>query len=485
MKVASKVEAVTYTNSDGYYEFKGVVTDNYIIRFTYGSNINGGSSTINSNAINARNYKSTIITENNVKEAMNGSTDKWHLSMDQNANNSIAVDDLQNNDIIEAIPSEIKVDDIHSRLDITSLKNGNFGDGWNVEAYSQPFKIQVEYNTTNQNQKVKEDGEPDNSADFENESKVFDFGIIERARENIVIDKTISNLKITLANGQVLIDGDPYNEKLDYVKALGSTIKYREDKVRNKLLSIEIDPEIIHGAKIDITYAITVTNNSEHDYDYYVDDELKTEYYYYGTNNADAPLTTTTIEQIVDYVDDEVTVTTDGENENWEIKDWKYLLDNGYIDPTLNPDGTDSNRILNKNYWILTTDFFRNLTTDRTNNANSDTVYLHVSKLLGNQENEYTYENHVEIIEIGGKIARTIDSVSADGEQIGKLYEPGNYKPTTGDRVHQQDDDRIIATITPPTGLFDNIITYIIIIAVSLVVIGTGTFIIKKKVLGK
>ena len=471
-------EAITYTDSSGHYSFgnnnqeagqkEGVVTDNYIIKFTYGDdNIDGGEGTtnINGHSINARNYKSTIIIDplkSDVFEADNPN-DKWHLLLkDYTDIRSIAVDDLTE----------------RNNIDSESLINGNFDDKKNIPSYSKPFKLQVEY-TSEPSANVDVNG-----GSFEKELSVFNFGIIERARENIVIDKTISNLKITLANGQVLIDGDPYNQKLDYVKALGNTITNRETKPKDKLVSIEIDTELMHGAKIDMTYAITVTNNSEHDYDYTYGDS----YYYYGEKES-LPLMTTTIEQIVDYVDDEVTVTTDGENENWEIKDWTYLLEKGYIDSTLNPDGTDSNRIENKNYLILTTNFFRKLTTDRTvvdgKANNSDTVYLHVSKLLGNQENEYTYENHVEIIEIGGKIARTIKEVKEDGTQVKKDYIPGNYKPTNASRVHEPDDDRIIARITPPTGLFDNILTYVIIITVSLAVIGTGIIIIKKKVLGK
>ena len=473
---ASSREAITYTDSNGNYSFgnndtnvgqkEGVVTDNYIIKYTYGDDINGGASTINhidnngnvtaSSPINARNYKSTIITTEPVKSVINGSntSDKWHLTTQDNA--SIAVDNLTE----------------RANVDSQSLINSNFTNKNNMSAYTKPFRMQVEF-TVDQIANVDANG-----GSFPKDLSIFDFGIIERPRENLVIDKTTSNLKITLANGQILIDGDPYNDNLDYVKALGNTITSRDVRVRDKLISIEIDTELIHGAKIDMTYAITATNNSEHDYDYMYGDS----YYYYGEKGS-LPLTTTTIEQVVDYVDDELTVTTDGENGDWTIVDWDYLVNNGYIDPKLNPNGTDPDRIENKNYTILVTDAFKNVTTESGNNAK--TIYMHVSKLLGNQENEYTYENHVEIIQIGGKIARTIKEVKPDGTQVEKQYKPGNYKPTDASRVHEPDDDRIIARITPPTGLLDNIGTYIIILTISLLVIGVGTYIIKKRVLGK
>lgn len=433
------------------------MTDNYIIKFTYGDdNINGGATNINGYTISAKNYKSTIVTAEPAKSIINGSNldDKWHLTMPGNL--SIAVDDLAE----------------RASIDSPSLINNNFANKSNMVAYSKAFKLQVEF-TLEQSAEV--DG---NGGTFPKEINIFDFGIIERPRENLVIDKTISNLKITLANGQVLIDGNPYTDNLNYVKALGNTITSRDVRARDKLVSIEIDTELIHGAKIDMTYAITVTNNSEHDYDYTYGDS----YYYYG-NKESLPLITTTIEQVVDYVDSELIVTTDGENEDWSIKDWNYLINNGYIDPKLDPNGSYSDKIENKDYTILVTNAFENVTTEPGNN--SKTIYMHVSKLLGNQEDEYTYENHVEIIQIGGKIARTIKEVRTNGMQVPKEYIPGDYKPTDASRIHEPDDDRIIARITPPTGLLDNIGTYIGILAISLFVIGLGIYIIKKKVLGK
>ncbi|MEI3401275.1 MAG: hypothetical protein V8R51_02530 [Clostridia bacterium] len=84
-----------------------------------------------------------------------------------------------------------------------------------MSAYSKEFNVKVEY-TQSQEAQVDENG-----GDFQSDWGVFDFGIIERAREDLKIEKTISKIKLTLANGQILLEGDPRKDKMNYVKAIG------------------------------------------------------------------------------------------------------------------------------------------------------------------------------------------------------------------------------------------------------------------------
>ena len=85
----------------------------------------------------------------------------WHLYMNENVDTSVATDDLK------------------ERLEIGTLKYDNYNNGINMSAYSKPFKVQVEY-TQEQQANVSENG-----GDFAHDWSVFDFGIIERPRENI------------------------------------------------------------------------------------------------------------------------------------------------------------------------------------------------------------------------------------------------------------------------------------------------------------
>ena len=165
-------------------------------------------------------------------------------------------------------------------------------------------------------------------------------------------------------------------------------------------------------------------------------------------------------------MDDEIT------DDSWIKKDWDYLLDNGYLSKET------YDNIKNKNYTILTTDAFKDIKPGK-----SKTIYMHVNKLVANSD-EYTYENHVEIIKIGGKIARTIREFNSDKGQINKEYIPGNYLPSDGKwDDHEVDDNRIIVRITPPTGSLSDIVTYVSILSIALIVIAAGAYIIKKKVL--
>ena len=481
-------EAITYTDANGNYSFSGVVTDNYVLKYTYGDADKGecwtynidtdsytgkasiGASTINGNAINARNYKSTIITRDPIKSVFKGnSNDKWHLT--QPNESSIAIDDLDD------------------RLSIPSLKYSNFHDKVNMTSYSAPFRVQVEY-TEQQSAQVDESG-----GYFENKPDNFDFGIIERPREDIVVDKTIENLKITLANGQVLTEGNPYTEDMNYLRALGRTeINSREDFSQSlgkeKAIYIEMDTELIQGARLDILYAITVTNNSEIDYEFDTANGGNGDYYFYGEVNS--PLIKPSVELLVDYVDTELTCTTDSpENSNWtQVTDVETeLFNEGYIS------STTLDAVKNGNYLVFTTDVFKDLAPGQSHKEN-----LFASKLLANQAEDYVYENHAEIIQLNDKIARTIDSVEDDSRiQIRKTYKPGDYVPSLyrneldgSDKefrelagIHQQDDDMITVRITPPTGLSNNIVLYISIGAVALVVLLVGIIVIRKKVLGK
>lgn len=504
---ANRKPAITYTDANGNYSFgdgetNGVVVDKYIVKYTYGNADKGqdgngtaiGETKINGNVINARNYKSTIITEDNVKNAMQkDNTETWHVFMDEGKDTSVAVDDLKD------------------RLAIEQLKYSNYEKGVNISAYSKKVELQIEY-TQQTTKKV-----DNNGGDFQSDLSVFDFGIMERAREDLVINKTISKIKLTLSNGQILLEGDPRKDKMNYVKAIGFNTNTDRNgreiakfsKVDDKLLTIEIDSELLQGAKLEVWYSVTATNNSEIDYEYdkdytdiirdngsdklnFVTKDSQANYYYYGDKNG-LNIINGSADLVVDYMAEKLVYDLDKEgNKDWfkfdsdgtTPIDRDYLKNNGYIsDKTYEAIG-------DKKLQVIATKQFSDLKPA----GDTKTSVMYTSTILSNQEDSSLFDNHVEIVGINGKTGRTIKEVGNDNrEQVAKTYKPGNYIPRIGalhvsdnplleeDGLHQQDDDRVRIVVTPPTGIATYTIIYIIAAVIGAVVIAGAIVIIKKR----
>lgn len=481
--------AITFTDSNGNYILGGngwgVAADNYVVRYIYGDHVaeNADGSSVGTTIpgtntyINARDYKSTIVTYDLIKNLINEAypdgdwrNEEWHLIAEENYSTA--------------------VDHIKERKQIQTLKYDNFEDTVTMTAYTKPFKIQVEY-LLDKEMQVSLDGETRYDrlggnvlGGFEHNCNIFDFAIIEKPREDLVVETQISKLKIVLADGQILAEGDPYEETLQYVKAIGTTKRTTEaeaQNAKNKLISIEMDQELIQGARIEMVYTTTVYNNSEYDYEYDSDLGGNTNYYYFG-NRQGAKKKTNYVQQLLNYVDAELVFNEDETvNKSWKKISAQSLYDNGFI-----PESTYG--IVKDNYVMYTTDKFNDILP-----GDYHREQILVSKLLANQATAYTYENHTEIIELNRDTARTIDKTE-NGKQIEKLYKVGNYVPSLTNKsynttnilsamVRQQDDDRIIIKITPPTGLLENIMVYISVITIGLVAIVVGIIFIKKRIL--
>lgn len=520
-KATTIEKAVTYTDANGKYSFgdgktTGVIEDNYKIYYIYGGGIhevpeykidttiseNGKNavdantnevagktekepennremhSAINNNEIDGRNYKSTIITDATIKGVFDGTNtenkDNWHIIVN-GSTASVARDGIDNQEIASNYTQR---NDIIS----TPLQYSNFEQKYNMTSYTNSFKLGIEYRTDSKKQ-VNRLGNPDDNSKFIDNISL-NFGIIERARENIIVDKTISNIRLIFANGQVLFDGDPYNDKLPYLIALGPKENRTNGNKNDRLIRIETDTELMQSAELQITYKISVTNDSEIDYN-------TKEYYYYGNAGTADQIITGCVQLLVDYLDSEcefIKENSENQEYGWEersIDDLQNLIDSVSVKPAIEKG----------KYTILTTEYFKNVGIGETKTAK-----MYVTKLLSTKSDEYTFENHTEILQIDGNRARTIKEVEQNTrKQVTKEYKPGNYIPSTATRnnwktdnvthiatngMHEQDDDRIIIRMTPPTGAITRK-GYTAIMIISLLIIGMGAFVIKKKVLKK
>jgi len=281
---------------------------------------------------------------------------------------------------------------------------------------------------------------------------------------------------------------------------------------RDKWLTIQMDPELMQGAQLDVKYAITVTNNSEKDYDYYHGDiyqldgtvaeydpsKVKTQFYYFGENEDGDRLIKGSVNYLVDYIDTDFDFKWENA-EHW--KEASFSASTGGIvkDGVIQLRAEGQQLISEKTATALGNGKYKPFVTTEFKEVEpgggTKTEYAYATKVLSNIE-DHNYENHMEILQLDAKMARTLKG-SEDGTPILKQYKMGNYVPSSEGRtvsesielekagLHEQDDDRVLITITPPTGLLENIMKYGLISLGGLAILAIGVIIIKKKVLKK
>ena len=280
----------------------------------------------------------------------------------------------------------------------------------------------------------------------------IDFGVVERARQEMALTKRVKTLKATLANGQVIVNleidenGNVTGDKkgITYMKPDPNMTP------SNGFIRLELDNELLQGTILEVGYEIKATNLSELDY-------LSENYYKYGIKEGEV----ITIEPtaIVDYLDKDWAFDTD-KNPQWQIKTLDELKDLVAETVYNNPESSIAEKT------ILYTESLKGQKLEPTKSAE---VMLNVSKILTTTD-EISLDNETEIAELnkpGGSIPQST---------------PGNYVPGTGST---ENDDNMAETtiVTPATGENQNYIMPITIGAVALVILATGVVIIKKKVI--
>ncbi len=451
------------TGQNGTYEFKGVIPGYYYVRFTYG---NGDQKIIpisgDEIAVQSVEYKSTIITDDNIKTAMkNGNNTEWYKYMGS-TKYSTAVDDTTQR-------AEIEGDN--------SYKLGKAKTSQLINAYTPKTGISIENDTslngTGYETKQEEQGL---TKEYKDIFDGFNFGIITFPKTEITPVKEITNVKLTNQVGTVMTTGNPADEP-QYISDL-SRIKSKTGATKAKA---ELDPNLIHGTQLETTYKITITNNSEYDYVTVNEDGTiaNDNYYKYGETNDQelkAPKGIEVIE-VQDYIDKKYN--TDN------IKDISSKVRELQEDGTLKTQESKNINITKKSPEITGDQTSESTTTENTQ-QNSDgsttttkTDTLSVTgwnrlKVGESQTVEYTavatiastaddlvYENQAQVISM--KLDKLIELNASN------VY---NWKKT----------DNTIITIVPNTGK-DKSNTYWIAGTIALIVLGAGFVILKKKVL--
>lgn len=442
---AKVAECTTTKNGKGAYEFKGIIPGKYYIKFTYGDgsiiykNVNGTEESTN---VSIQNYKSTIITADTAKTAMTNQSTNKTLNQTWYQDNAIksyssAVDDYNKRTEINN-----KVSTINYKTETDFLNESS-----SMEATTPIMDIAIE-------NKNGEKTELDQSRVrlYDN----IDFGIVERARQNINMYKEISHVKLVLANGQTLVEGDPRTDNLNYVIYPKGGILY-----------IAIDSEITEGSSLEVTYEIKVENNSELDYN-------TENYYKYGEiANDDKPISTT-IDAIADYMDEGLVTSYKYDETSGE---WYFAKATG--GDTLGEISVSRdayNKIKNNSNNLIIKNPKLNNGTSTLAPGESGTITINASKLLTATGN-LQYENRAEILTLSNQVGRFNGKFDTESKvSKWEITTPGNLESG------ENDQDEATLSITPPTGgNVGNIVIYAVIGICCLVVLAGGIIVIKKR----
>ena len=351
-------------------------------------------------------------------------------------------------------------DDYKTRQDIDALI-GKINKNINVEKVEKAYEENSESMITEMDSHTPtmEIGVEYRTAYTESQGKKYsycidkiDFGIVERAKQDLVLNKRIKTMKVFSARGDQLVnltideEGNISGEK--------NSITYMEPSPnatpKNGFIKLELDNETIQGTKLEVGYEIKAYNNSEVDY-------TTENYYKYGDMDDAEKIVTITPTGVIDYLDKNWAFDPK-QNEQWQVKTSEELK--GLVAEVVydNKESTLGEKT------ILYTDGLKEALKP---NGSKD-IMLNVSKILTTTD-EISLDNEteeVEVIKTGGATLETI---------------PGNYVPGNG--AKEADESMAETTIvTPATGEDLNYMIPIIIGTTALIILGVGIIIIKKKV---
>ena len=424
----SSVEATGITDENGNYAISGFLPGKYYVQFEWGGQKSGETT------YTVQDYKSTIVTNDKINFSDQENNLKWYVADTENTKRySTAIDwevarkeiDNETNNVTNETQNKIKNGNCRNKLTANTPKIG----------------VDIESN------------------DISN----INFGIAERPKQKIQLDKYVKEAKITLANGNVLVDAKIKDGKLE------NTVKYAtfmpkselNPNLNNGTLKIEIDNELILGATLEITYGFKITNISEIDYS---DDE----YYFYGKNGKN--IVTLQPVKVVDYIDKNFVVQNSENNQVGSTTEANWVTNDEIVKGAdKSVDSSVKTYIKANNNIVLTYE------TDKLGKLKpKDTVDIKdvtQTKMLSTATDGTSVENNSEILEIiktGGAPIKTI---------------PGNYIPSDEATYESDSSKSENVVIVPPTGLNTYIIEWTIIALLSLGILIPGIVLIKKYIL--
>lgn len=335
----------------------------------------------------------------------------------------------------------------------------------------------------------------------------LDFGLEERPKAQLKVSKQVTNVKVTLANGSVLFDAssratnvlwnghiahgpdtaNTYEESKNYENGLMKTPIVRQESKNKGLIQLTIDEELMHGATIQVTYAITVANTGEVDY-------KENQFYYTGKVADTSTIVKTTPNALIDYVGFQAesgNATRNNlqfiaaQNPDWEVVTVDELVSSGLLNANLADKANQYTTIVkteavrralkpiiaDQDVATKIDEAFNNDPLNALATVNSTEsvvgVQLVLSQMISadNSSDDMTYNNLVELVSSSNQTGRRMEESVA-----------GNQDPTEEPREVDSDDGQEI-TILPPFG--QNYIYYVLGTAIAIILIAGIAFVIR------
>lgn len=412
------------TDENGNFKIEGYIPGNYNLTYTWGNK-----------TYKVQYYKGTIYDESRDQN------DKEWYKKDVNTRKTDALDNIDTRKTIDAEMRKITRNNAEDEINKAYEGTSDVIKTTSMDSKTPAMSFSVEYDTTIT------DGNDDK---VEFIVKNVDFGIVERAKQLMDISKRVSAFKITLANGQVLMDAEVTED--GKLKGNHSNLSYMGPTSTNGInvngiLRAELDSELIEGAKVEATYEIKVTNVSEKDYD-------SPNYYLYG-NKKGAQLIKNSVTGVIDYLDGKIVFVPD---DTWEKKENTFIEE-------VNASEKGNTDYLNSIKTYYTSKLKKDLAPGESNE-----VTLKASKLLTSSEDN-TFDNKTEIVDVTRK----------DGDITGTPV-----KVTWNNGKFFFDTDNAEKTvIIPSTGENRNYVLPTVIGIIAVAIVGVGVFFIKKYVVDR
>ena len=238
------VRAKTETASDGSYTFTNYIPGLYTVRFTYGDNAKYDTtqhSKYTKFTLNDEEYKAAYNGQFYQSAKANPKTNdnQYWYAVEENERYSDAYDEVERRMAVNEYLQTYKYNDV-----VSLLKHPT---DYMAYAYTSLMELEVEKaKTTSSSQNP--------SYTIQN----IDFALTPRTESKLSINKEVTHLKLILQNGAVQFDADTATIREQGVPAVVQAAQGYD-------INISMSSELVNGATLEITYKITVTNESPED----------------------------------------------------------------------------------------------------------------------------------------------------------------------------------------------------------------------------